>query len=119
MRLGRVHWKKFEKFLLSVGCEFISEEGDHRKYHKPGLLRPIIIPREKELPQFIILNNLRILGMSRDEYLKIISKLQTSTQSAMMSPTDLTFGKRVYGFLANLDEPKNLPRGIEIINPYR
>jgi predicted RNA binding protein YcfA (HicA-like mRNA interferase family) len=75
MRLGRVHWKKFEKFLLSIGCEFVSEEGDHRKYRKPGILRPIIIPREKELPQFVILNNLRTLGISREEYLSKISKL--------------------------------------------
>ena len=75
MKLGRIHWKKFERFLLSVGCEFISEVGDHRKYRKPGLLRPIIIPRDKELPQFIILNNLRLLGISREDYLERISKL--------------------------------------------
>ena len=75
MKLGKVHWKKFEKYLLLVGCKFISETGDHRKYYKPGILRPIIIPREKELPQFIILNNLRILGISRDEYLGLMAKL--------------------------------------------
>ncbi len=75
MKLAGIHWKKFEKFLLVVGCKFVSEEGDHRKYLKPGILRPIIVPREKDLPQFIILNNLRTLGISRDEYLKIISNL--------------------------------------------
>ena len=75
MKLGRIHWKKFEKFLFSVGCEFVSEEGDHRKYYKKGLLRPIIIPREKSLPQFIILNNLRVLGVSREDYLKKIENL--------------------------------------------
>lgn len=75
MSLGRVHWKKFEKFLLHVGCRFISEEGDHRKYYRPGIVRPIIIPREKELPQFIILNCLRTLGISRDEYLRVMTNL--------------------------------------------
>lgn len=75
MRLGRIHWKKFEKFLLSVGCEFVSEEGDHRKYRKPGILRPVIIPRESELPQFVVLNNLRTLGISRETYLKKVSEL--------------------------------------------
>jgi hypothetical protein len=49
--------------------------GDHRKYRKPGILRPLIIPREKELPQFIILNNLRTLGISREEYLSKMGKL--------------------------------------------
>jgi len=75
MRLGRIHWKKFEKFLLAIGCTFVSEEGDHRKYYKLGITRPIIIPRDKELPQFIILNNLRILAISRDEYLRIVGKM--------------------------------------------
>lgn len=75
MKLARIHWKKFEKFLLSVGCEFASEEGDHRKYQKKGILRSVIVPREKDLPQFIILNNLRTLGISREEYLRKIADL--------------------------------------------
>ncbi len=75
-KIGRVHWKEFEKFLLSVGCEYSGQKGSHRKYHKKGLLRPIILPKYKSLPVFIILNNLRILGVSREEYLKIRRKLQ-------------------------------------------
>jgi predicted RNA binding protein YcfA (HicA-like mRNA interferase family) len=75
MKLGRIHWRKFEKFLFAIGCEFVSEEGDHRKYHKRGILRSVIIPREKDIPQFIILNNLRTLGISREEYLKKLADL--------------------------------------------
>ena len=75
MKLGRIHWRKFEKFLLAAGCRFVSEEGDHRKYHKQGILRSVIIPREKDIPQFIILNNLRTLGISREEYLKKLADL--------------------------------------------
>jgi predicted RNA binding protein YcfA (HicA-like mRNA interferase family) len=71
-KLGKVSWQKFEKFLLKVGCEFIKQEGDHRKYRRPGLLRPVIIPRDKELPAFIIQNNLRTLGISKEEYQKIM-----------------------------------------------
>jgi predicted RNA binding protein YcfA (HicA-like mRNA interferase family) len=73
-KLGVVHWKKFERFLLAVGCEFLREQGDHRIYHKHGLPRPIVIPRDS-LPPFIVLNNLRTLGISRDAYLKILAKL--------------------------------------------
>lgn len=73
-KLSRVHWKKFEAFLFSVGCVFESERGDHRKYSKPGLLRPVIIPRDKQLPVFIVLNNLRTLGVSREEYLKFLKR---------------------------------------------
>ena len=67
-----IHWKEFEKFLLSIGCEFKREKGDHRIYWKSGIKRPIVIPRDTSLPAFIILNNLRVLGISREEYLKKI-----------------------------------------------
>lgn len=70
--LGSMHWKSFEKFLFKIGCEFKREKGDHRIYYKKALKRPIVIPRDKGLPSFIILNNLRILGISKDEFLKII-----------------------------------------------
>jgi len=72
-RIQSAHWKEFEKFLLRVGCEFKREKGDHRIYWKNGIKRPIVIPRDTSLPAFIILNNLRILGITREEYLKIIS----------------------------------------------
>lgn len=73
-RIQSIHWKEFEKFLLKVGCEFKREKGDHRVYWKAGIKRPIIVPRETSLPAFIILNNLKVLNMSREEYLKIISE---------------------------------------------
>lgn len=70
-----IHWKKFEKFLLKIGCEFRREKGDHRIYWKSGLKRPVVIPRDSRLPAFVIHNNLRVLGISREEFLKIVSKL--------------------------------------------
>ncbi len=74
-RIGSIHWKKFEKFLIKVGCQFTREKGDHRVYWKEGIKRPVIIPRVSTLPAFIILNNLKVLGVSREEYLKILNKL--------------------------------------------
>lgn len=71
-RLTPVHWKKFEHFLLHIGCVFEREEGDHRIYWLKGLRRPLVVPREDQLPLFIIRNNLRTLGISTKEYLKII-----------------------------------------------
>lgn len=73
-KISSVHWKQFEKFLFSVGCEFKREKGDHRVYWKRGINRPVIVPRDKQLPPFIILNNLRTLGISRDDYLKFLQK---------------------------------------------
>jgi len=74
-RIQAIHWKKFEKFLFKIGCKFKREKGDHRVYWKRGLKRPAIIPRDTSLPAFIILNNLKVLGISREEYLAIVTFL--------------------------------------------
>lgn len=74
-QLGSIHWKKFEKFLLNIGCKFKREKGDHRIYWKKNVKRPIVIPRDKQLPPFIILNNLRTLDISKEDFLKKIKKL--------------------------------------------
>jgi predicted RNA binding protein YcfA (HicA-like mRNA interferase family) len=73
--IGSIHWKKFEKFLLIVGCEFKRENGDHRIYWKEGIKRPLVVPRDTQLPDFIILNNLKTLGINRKKYLEIVSTL--------------------------------------------
>ncbi|OGM92686.1 hypothetical protein A2333_00835 [Candidatus Wolfebacteria bacterium RIFOXYB2_FULL_49_7] len=72
---GSIEWKKFEKFLLFVGCTFDREKGDHRIYWRDDLKRPIVIPRCNPLPLFIIRNNLRILNMTIDEFATILGQL--------------------------------------------
>ena len=74
-RIQSIHWKEFEKFLFNMGCEFKREKGDHRVYWRKGLKRPIIIPRDTSLPVFIILNNLKVLGISREKHLKTLESL--------------------------------------------
>lgn len=75
-KIRSISWKEFEKFLLKIGCKFKREKGDHRIYWKEGIKRPIVIPRDTSLPAFIILNNLKVLGISRDDYLKSVKKLK-------------------------------------------
>ncbi len=70
-----IHWKRFEKFLLYIGCVFEREKGDHRIYWRANLKRPVVIPRDTQLPVFIIRNNLRILGISVREYLEILDRI--------------------------------------------
>ncbi len=74
-RIQSIHWKEFEKFLLRIGCVFVREKGDHRIYWKDGIKRPIVIPRDTSLPAFIISNNIKVLGISREDYIKIIQEL--------------------------------------------
>ena len=72
--LAPVHWKKFDRFLQSVGCTLEREHGDHRIYWRSGLTRPIVVQRVRALPVFIIRNNLRLLGISVETYLSMIEK---------------------------------------------
>ncbi len=73
--LGPINWKLFEKFVLFVGCKFERQRGDHRIYSREGLKRPVVFPADKEIPVFIIRNNLRVLGISVEEYLEILKNL--------------------------------------------
>ena len=76
-KITPINWKDFEKFLFKVGCEFHGQHSDsHRKYKKPGLVRPITVPvHTKELAPFFIQTNLKTLEISKEEYLKILDSL--------------------------------------------
>ena len=74
-KIGSIHWRKFEEFLLSQGCEFKREKGDHRIYWKQGCRRPVVLPRDPALPAFVIRNNLKVLGISIEEYLGVLENL--------------------------------------------
>jgi hypothetical protein len=50
----------------------VRSEGDHFVYTKEGVIRPIVIPDWPEVPVFIIKNNLRSAGLSREEYFKLL-----------------------------------------------
>ena len=47
-------------------------EGDHMIFFKPGIIRPVVIPKYAALPVFIIRNNLRTAGISRDRYFELL-----------------------------------------------
>jgi len=74
-RITPISWRKFEKFILYVGCTFDRQRGDHLVYIRSDLKRPIVFPRDNQIPIFIIRNNLRILKISPEEYLEIMSRI--------------------------------------------
>ena len=51
-------------------------EGDHFVYTKKGVMRPVVIPDWPEVPVFIIKNNLRTAGISRQEYFSLLEKIK-------------------------------------------
>lgn len=43
-------------------------------FTKKGCIRPVVIPKYKTIPVFIIKNNLRTAKVTNEEYFKIINK---------------------------------------------
>ena len=75
-KLGPISFHDFEKFLKYVGCTFVRQKGSHRIYTRAGLIRPIILPfHSGDLPTFVVRNNLRLLNISLEDYLDILSRM--------------------------------------------
>ena len=70
--LRPIHYKKFEKFLVEIGCHFVRQEAE---WDRGDLLRPVIVRAKKDLPVFEIKSNLRTLRISTAEYIQILEKL--------------------------------------------
>ena len=65
---------KLRKIFRKAGFRCARIEGDHYVYTKAGVARPVVIPDWKEIPVFIIKNNLRTAGITRKEYFSLLKK---------------------------------------------
>lgn len=74
-RLTPVHYRKLARVFEYKGFKHVRTSGDHLVYTKEGILRPIVIPKYKEIPEFIILKNLKTAGITRSEYLKLLKEV--------------------------------------------
>lgn len=72
-RITPVHWKRLECVFLAQGFKFVRQQGSHRTYFKPGIKRPVIIPTYDSVEPFIIQNNMKTAGMSRETYFKLLA----------------------------------------------
>jgi predicted RNA binding protein YcfA (HicA-like mRNA interferase family) len=70
------HWRIVEAVFLAAGFQFVRQEGSHRSYVRPGVSRPVVIPVYREVPVFIIRNNLKTAGISREAYFELLAKVK-------------------------------------------
>ena len=75
MKIKPTHYQVQVKIFEMAGCTYIRTKGDHLVYGHPNAIRPVVIPKYKEVPTFIIQNNMRVIGMSREEYLKYLEMI--------------------------------------------
>ena len=71
-KLSPVAYKQLVKVFEADGFRCVRTEGDHMVFTKPGVIRPVVIPKYASVPVFIIKNNLRTAGMSRERYFELL-----------------------------------------------
>ncbi len=74
-KINPIPANKLRKLFERVGFVCVRIEGDHFVYTKKGVARPVVIPKWKEVPVFIIKNNLRTAGMTREEYFSLLEEV--------------------------------------------
>ncbi len=68
-KLSNISVNDFRDFLASVGCNKVKTEGGHERWVKSGLTRPIILQTHiSPVPEFIVKNTLRNLGMTKTQF---------------------------------------------------
>ena len=73
-KLSPVSYKQLVKVFEASGFRCVRTEGDHMVFTKPGIIRPVVIPMYAAVPVFIIKNNLRTGGISRDRYFELLGR---------------------------------------------
>jgi predicted RNA binding protein YcfA (HicA-like mRNA interferase family) len=73
-KLSPVPYKELVRVFEAAGFTCVREEGDHMILTRPGVIRPVVIPKYPSVPVFIIRNNLRTAGMSREQYLELLGQ---------------------------------------------
>ncbi|MDG6027650.1 MAG: type II toxin-antitoxin system HicA family toxin [Candidatus Brocadia sp.] len=74
-RITPIPASRLRKIFEKTGFKCVRTEGDHFVYTKPGVARPVVIPDWKEVPVFIIKNNMRTAGITREEYFSLLGEV--------------------------------------------
>jgi hypothetical protein len=72
--------RKINKFLsVSFDQTFLFKrkvwKGDHLIFHYPNARRPVVIPKYREITVTVIMNNMRTVGMTRQQYFELFSEI--------------------------------------------
>jgi predicted RNA binding protein YcfA (HicA-like mRNA interferase family) len=73
-KLSPVSYRTLKRVFELDGFQCVRIEGDHMVFTKPGVTRPIVIPKYAAVPVFIIKNNLRTAGITRELYFELLGQ---------------------------------------------
>ncbi|MGH2574850.1 MAG: type II toxin-antitoxin system HicA family toxin [Ignavibacteria bacterium] len=68
-------YQKLVKIFEAAGCVYSHTKGDHMIFHHKEAIRPVVIPKYKEVPVFIIKNNIKVIKLSREKFLELESRV--------------------------------------------
>ena len=71
-RLIPTDWKTQLKIFEAYGCKYKRKKGSHHVLIYPGAKRAVVIPEYDEVDIDIVKNNMRTVGMSRDDYFRLL-----------------------------------------------
>lgn len=78
-KLSNISIAVFRRFLNEAGLKMIKNSkgrGGHEKWSRKDLLRPVTIQTHIDpVPEFIVTQVLRNIGMSKDEFFDLIDKM--------------------------------------------
>ena len=67
-------WTELKSICEAEGCVYVRQRGDHYIMTKPGIKRPVVIPRKKQLKEDIVLSVGRTIGLTRSDIEDRLSK---------------------------------------------
>jgi predicted RNA binding protein YcfA (HicA-like mRNA interferase family) len=79
-KLSPLSYKQLVRVFEPEGFVCVRTEGDHMVFTKRGVSRPVVVPKPVvvfkivSVPVFVIKNNLRTAGISRDRYFELLGK---------------------------------------------
>ena len=76
-RISPTDYKVQVKIYKKLGFEHVRTKGDHMVFRKKGHPYRLVLPKWKEIPVFIINNNLESAGISKSEYLELLLRPET------------------------------------------
>ena len=68
---------RFRKILKALGLEQVRLKGGHEMWFKEGMLRNVVFQNHVEpIPEDIIKNNIRTIGISKEEFDKKLDEIK-------------------------------------------
>jgi len=63
------------EIFQSYGCQYKRKKGSHHILNYPNGKRAVVIPEYEEIDIDIIKNNMRTVGMTREEYFRLLKEI--------------------------------------------